>query len=50
MLAKHQVSGNVTRCPRTEKGPRVGTQLIEQIGELRTFHVVEGETDHVAEA
>ena len=48
VLAKHQVRYEITRRPRLEEGRRVGTEFIEQVGELLSLDDVEPRTGHVA--
>ena len=50
VLAKHQVRYEITRRPRLEEGRRVGTEFIEQVGELLSLDDVEPRTGHVAGA
>jgi hypothetical protein len=47
LLAKHQVRSEITRRPRLEEGRRVGTEFIEQVGELFSLDDIEARTGHV---
>ena len=42
MLAQHQVRSEIARRPRVEQGRRVGTEFVEQVGELFSLDGVEG--------
>ena len=48
VLAQHQVRSEIARRPRVEQGRRVGTELVEQVGELSALDGVEERIGDVA--
>jgi hypothetical protein len=48
VLAQHKVRSEIVRRPRVEQGRRVGTEFIEQVGELSPLDSVEERIGHVA--
>ena len=49
VLAQHQVRSEIARRPRVEEGRCVGTEFIEQVGELFSLDGVEERIGHVTE-
>ena len=47
-LAKDQVRGDIAGCPRREEGRCIGTEFVEQVGQLRPLDRVEERTGHIA--
>ena len=48
MLAQHKVRSEIARRPRIEQGRRVGTEFVEQVGELSALDGVEERIGDVA--
>ena len=49
VLAQHEVRSEIARRPRVEEGRCVGTEFIEQVGELFSLDGVEERIGHVTE-
>gem|GEM_PF-6002034 len=48
MLAEHKVRSEIARRPRVEEGRCVGTEFIEQVGELSSLDAIEERIGHAA--
>ena len=48
VLTEHKVRSEIARRPRVEEGRCVGTEFIEQVGELSSLDAIEGRIGHAA--
>ena len=48
VLAEHKVRSEIARRPRVEEGRCVGTEFIEQVGELSSLDAIEERIGHAA--
>ena len=50
VLPEHKVRSQIARRPRVQEGRRIGTEFIEEVGELVSLDGVEERVGHVAGA